>query len=207
MALTAAAHHSAGKVAAGGTYSGPRAQTTVSAGLPGVLQEPEPPLVCERAVCPRSLGVPLPSLPQLSGSDALDASALSFLVAKALEAQEEEKQRKEKEKENEVEVLKLQKVVAPHVPPSSSVVSSFSAMVVAPRVPPSSSAVSSSSAAASYPKLARTDQMRSFDEFLKEWGKKRKKKKIRRKKRRRIMPTAPCIWQSPGRRSFRSRLL
>ena len=35
-----------------------------------------PPLECERAACPRSLGAPSPSLPQLS--DVLDASALSL---------------------------------------------------------------------------------------------------------------------------------
>ena len=58
MALTAGAHHSAEKVAAGGTNSGLRAQTTVSAGRLGVLEEPEPPLLCERAACPRSLGAP-----------------------------------------------------------------------------------------------------------------------------------------------------
>ena len=42
MALNAAAHHSAEKVAAGEKNSGLRAQTSFSAGRPGVLEEPEP---------------------------------------------------------------------------------------------------------------------------------------------------------------------
>ena len=63
MVLNAAAHHSAAKVAAGEEYSGLRAQTTVSAGRPGVLTEPEPqggsshgrPRGCPSAVAGRAL--------------------------------------------------------------------------------------------------------------------------------------------------------
>ena len=42
MALNAAAHHSAVKVAAGEENTGLRAPTTFSAGRPGVMKEPEP---------------------------------------------------------------------------------------------------------------------------------------------------------------------
>ena len=42
MALNAAAHHSAEKVAAGETNSSLRAQTTCSAGRPGGPEDPEP---------------------------------------------------------------------------------------------------------------------------------------------------------------------
>ena len=42
MALNAAAHHSAEKVAAGEKDSGPRARTTFSAVRPGVLKDPAP---------------------------------------------------------------------------------------------------------------------------------------------------------------------
>ena len=42
MALNAAAHHSAEKVAAGEKNSGLRAQTSFSAGRPGVLKDPAP---------------------------------------------------------------------------------------------------------------------------------------------------------------------
>ena len=67
----------------------------------------EPQVACERAACPRSVGAPSPSLPRLSGSDALDASALSFLVAKALEAQAEEKSREEEKELEKEEARKL----------------------------------------------------------------------------------------------------
>ena len=92
MAVTAAAHHSAEKMAASGTNSGLRAQTTVSTWRPDVLEEPEPPLVSERAACPRSLGAPSPSLPQLAAaaSDAVDDSALRFLTALAFRLRKEE---------------------------------------------------------------------------------------------------------------------
>ena len=99
MALTAAAHHSAEKMAASGTNSGVRAQKTVR---PGVLEEPQPPLVCERAASRRSLGAPSASLPQLAAaaSDALDDSALRFLAALAC------RQRKEAEDEARRQKLK-----------------------------------------------------------------------------------------------------
>ena len=54
-------------------------------------------MVSERAVCPRSLGVPAPSLPQFVGGDAVDASALSFLVRQSLLDREKEKRKEEEE--------------------------------------------------------------------------------------------------------------
>ena len=56
-------------------------------------------MVSEREVCPRSLGLPAPSLPQFAGGDAVDASALSFLVRQSLLDKEKEKRNKEEEKE------------------------------------------------------------------------------------------------------------
>ena len=71
MALNAAAHHSAAKLAAGEEYSGLRAQTTFSAGRPGVLTEPEP-QVGAVTVGYVAAPVPLVSSPILAGGDATD---------------------------------------------------------------------------------------------------------------------------------------
>ena len=110
MALTAAAHHSAEKMAASGTNSGGRAQTTVSTGRPRVLEEPEPPLVCELAACLRSLGAPSPSLPQLAAaaSDALDDSALRFLTALAFRKRKEEDDEATQKLKDEARLEKLE---------------------------------------------------------------------------------------------------
>ena len=67
MALNAAAHHSTEKVAAGEECSGLRAQTTFSAGRPGVLTELEPQ---GRAVTVGYVAAPVPLLavPLLAGA-------------------------------------------------------------------------------------------------------------------------------------------
>ena len=102
MALNAAAHHSAEKVAAGEKNSGLRAQTSFSAGRPGVLQEPERQ---GGAVTDGYVAAPVTSLavPLLAGAagEVVDSSALRFLTAKALEA----KRKEEQEEFQELDVL------------------------------------------------------------------------------------------------------
>ena len=92
MALSAAAHLSFDKVAAGEKNSGPRAQTTFSAGRPGVLTEPESQGEAF-TVCYVPAPVPLLAVPLLAGAagEAVDARTLSFLLARSLAEKEEEK--------------------------------------------------------------------------------------------------------------------
>ena len=79
MALTAATHHSAEKVVAGETYSGLRAQKTVSEGRrPGVLKDPGPPWVEAVTVGHVAALVPPLVVPLLQGDEGVDA-ALEFL--------------------------------------------------------------------------------------------------------------------------------
>ena len=93
MALNAAAHHSAEKVAAGEKNSGLRAQTSFSAARPGVLKDPAP----QGAVTVGYVAAPGPLLctPLLADTtaDGVDAGALAFLTRAALETQEEEERR------------------------------------------------------------------------------------------------------------------
>ena len=83
MALTAAAHHSAQKVAAGVTNSGLRAQTMVSAGRTGPLEEPQQQV---RAATVGYVAAAALLLVQtvLGGGDTLDTAAVQFLLAQTL---------------------------------------------------------------------------------------------------------------------------
>ena len=114
MALTAAAHHSAEKVVAGETYSGLRAQKTVSEGRrPGVLKDPGPPWVEAVTVGCVAASVPPLGVPLLQGDEGVDAVALEFLdeaeakdlvkflLQKAFAQKEEEERRKEVAKQQE----------------------------------------------------------------------------------------------------------
>ena len=83
MALTPAAHHSAEKVAAGGTHSGLRAQTTVSAGRPDVFEDPKP-QVRAATVGYVAAAAPLLAQPVLVGGDTLDTAVVQFLLAQTL---------------------------------------------------------------------------------------------------------------------------
>ena len=100
MALNAAAHHSAVKVAAGEENTGLRAPTTFSAGRPGVLTEPEPQ---GGAVTVGYVAAPGPLLEvaSMAGGDSVDGTALRFLVHKAIDRQ------KEKEEEEQAKVKRL----------------------------------------------------------------------------------------------------
>ena len=120
MALNAAAHHSAAKVAAGEEYSGLGAQTTFSAGRPGVLTEPEP-QVGAVTVGYVAAPVPLVSSPILAGGDATDDVTVAFLVAAALEEKkdEEEKARVRRQREaaeHEARMRELDRRVQNDVP-------------------------------------------------------------------------------------------
>ena len=109
MALNAAAHHhSAEKVAACQKNSGLRAQTSFSAGRPGVLEEPEP---RGGAVTDGYVAAPGPLLEVSSmvKGERIDDTALRFLVKKALERQREEEkvQRRKAKEERKLEVTAL----------------------------------------------------------------------------------------------------
>ena len=99
MELAAALHHSRD----GGRVSnyGLRAPKTASSGrLPGVLKEPEPPVVVEHAACPCS-GAPLLAIPCLGGdADGVDVTTTRFLLGMALLRKEEEEE-KERGEEGE----------------------------------------------------------------------------------------------------------
>ena len=111
MALTAAAHHSAGKVAAGETYSGPRAQTTVSAGpRPAAMKEPELLVGWSGALqCPGA-GVPSLAMPLLAGvaGEAVDDTALSYLLQQSF-SEKKKMEEKKKRREEEVEAALLKR--------------------------------------------------------------------------------------------------
>ena len=99
MALYAAAHHSAVKVAAGGKDSGLQTQTTFSAGRPGVLTEPEPQgsgshgrvRGCPGAVAGRAAAG--------AAGEAVDSSSLRYLTAATLRQREEEERQELEELE------------------------------------------------------------------------------------------------------------
>ena len=105
--LVVALHHSRG-VGPTVPHEASRGQTPASSGgrRPGVLKEPEPPVVCERTACPRSLGAHSLSLPSLAdeAAEVVDASCLAFLVRRTFE----DKKKVEEEKRK----TKLQKDVA-----------------------------------------------------------------------------------------------
>ena len=125
MALNAAAHHSAEKVAAGEKNSGLRAQTSFSARRPGVLEEPE---TQGGAVTDVYVAASVPSLavPLLAGAagEVVDSSTLRFLAAAALysrKLKEEEVRKREEEEElkrirniplNQLTPLQQQKLVS-----------------------------------------------------------------------------------------------
>ena len=97
MALNAAAHHSAEKVAAGEKNSGLRAQTSFSAVRPGVLKDPAP----QGAVTVGYVAAPGPLLctPLLAdtAADTVDARTVKYLLHAALkEKKEEEKEERRK---------------------------------------------------------------------------------------------------------------
>ena len=109
MALTAATHHGVEKVVAGETYSGRRAQKTVSEGRrPGVLEDPGPPWVEAVTVGYVAASVPPLGVPLLPGGEGVGAAALEFHVWASLKTPEQierskqaswRKQRKEEEGE------------------------------------------------------------------------------------------------------------
>ena len=82
--LAVALHHSRG-VGPPVPHEAPRGQTPASSGgrRPGVLKEPEPPVVVD-AACPCS-GAPLFAIPCLGGgADGVDVTTTRFLLKKAL---------------------------------------------------------------------------------------------------------------------------
>ena len=148
------------KVAAGERYLGLRAQTSFSAGRPGVLEEPEPQ---GGAVTDGYVAAPVPSLavPLLAGAagELVDSSSLRFLTAAALRQREEEEERKLVELEVKRKEAELQSLAA------------------ATRVMVQQRAIGSSSWTSA---LARSDQLRRELKELR--GEKRKKRKKRKKK-------------------------
>ena len=101
MALNAAAHHSAEKVAAGQKNSGLRAQTSFSAGRPGVLKDPAP----QGAATVGYVAAPGPLLavPLLAGAagEAVDARTFRFLLALSLVVKKEEEDLEEKKRKEQ----------------------------------------------------------------------------------------------------------
>ena len=100
MALNAAAHHSAEKVAAGEKNSGLRAQMSFSAARPGVLKDPAP----QGAVTVGYVAAPGPLLvvASLAGGDEVDATTVSYLLKAALVKKKEEDERKVQERKERV---------------------------------------------------------------------------------------------------------
>ena len=99
MALNAAAYHSAEKVAVGEKTSGLRAQTSFSAGWPGVLKDPAP----QGAVTVGCVAAPGPLLavPLLAGApgEAVDdARNLHFLLVRSLAEKKEKEEGLEEKK-------------------------------------------------------------------------------------------------------------
>ena len=117
MELAAALHHSRD----GGreTHYGLRAPKTASSGgrRPGVLEEPEPPVVVEHAACPCS-GAPLLVVPSLAAaeSDGVDGTSLKYLLKLALKEneKEEERMRREEEAAARSELISLIRVPQEH---------------------------------------------------------------------------------------------
>ena len=102
MELAVATHHSSPKGGwPGATHDALRGQTKASSGRrPGVLKEPEPPVVVEHAACPFS-GAPLLVVPSLAAaeSDGVDGTSLKYLLKLALQKEKEEEVRKKREEE------------------------------------------------------------------------------------------------------------
>ena len=115
--LAAALHHS--RDVGPGTHVGLRAQKTGSSGgrRPGVLKEPEPPVVVEHAACPCS-GAPLLVVPSLAAaeSDCVDGTSLKYLLKLALKEREEEVERMRREEEEAArsELISLIRVPQEH---------------------------------------------------------------------------------------------
>ena len=107
MELAVATHHSSPKGGwPGATHDALRGQTKASSGRrPGVLKEPEPPVVVEHAACPCS-GAPLLVVPSLASaeSDGVDGTSLKYLLKLALQKKKEEEVRKKREEEQRLVV-------------------------------------------------------------------------------------------------------
>ena len=104
MELAAALHHSRG--GGPGTHDGLRAQTTASSGTrPAPLSEVvEPQGLSAAPRCPDA-GVPLLSVPLLSGGDGNDNTTVRWLLKVELrKRQKEEKEKEEKEQEVSAEL-------------------------------------------------------------------------------------------------------
>ena len=100
MELAASLHHSCG-VRPDVSREVLREQKTASSGRrPGVLKEPEPPVVVEHAACPCS-GAPLLVVPSLAAaeSDGVDGTSLKYLLKLALQKEKEEEKEEKKLKE------------------------------------------------------------------------------------------------------------
>ena len=102
MELAVATHHSSPRGGwPGATHDALRGQTKASSGRrPGVLKQPEPPVVVEHAACPCS-GAPLLVVPSLAAaeSDGVDGTSLKYLLKLALQKKKEEEVRKKREEE------------------------------------------------------------------------------------------------------------
>ena len=99
--LAVALHHSRG-VGPTVPHEAQRGQTPASSGgrRPGVLKEPEPPVVVEHAACPCS-GAPLLVVPSLAAAESacVDGTSLKYLLKLALKEREEEVERMRREEE------------------------------------------------------------------------------------------------------------
>ena len=98
MELAAALHHSCG-VRPDVSREVLREQKIASSGRrPGVLKEPEPPVVVEHAACPCS-GASLLVVPSVAAaeSDGVDGTSLKYLLKLALQKEKEEEEKKRKE--------------------------------------------------------------------------------------------------------------
>ena len=104
--LAVALHHS--RDVGPGSHVGLRAQRTASSGgrRPGVLKEPEPPVVVEHAACPCS-GAPSLLPPSLAdaAADVVDHSSLAFLLKASL-------RQRRKEEEEEARKVEMEQVLA-----------------------------------------------------------------------------------------------
>ena len=94
MALSAAAHHSFDKVAAGEKYNAPRGQKTDRAGMrPEPLEEVSEPQVRAATVgYVAAAGASLLAVPSLGGGDAIGDTSVHFLLGMALLSPEEVEQ-------------------------------------------------------------------------------------------------------------------
>ena len=108
------------KVAADEKNSGLRAQTTFSAGRPGVLKDPAP----QGAVTVGYVAAPglLLVVASLAGGDGVDATTVSYLLSVALakKKEEEEKEKEEKERKLKEVLARAQERVRDGLPLSSA---------------------------------------------------------------------------------------